>query len=161
MSAVDVPVGRALHLVDLENVIGDPRAHGPGVARAYEAVLRTGNHRCGDLVVVAANARMLAQLAFTPHTACQLMVGSGPDGADLRLMAWGSPAWIAQRFDRLVVASGDGIFADVVHATCERGMSVEVLHGRGGVSARLRRPDVPLLRVPVGVGDPDDHDLAA
>lgn len=158
MSAHAIPAGRALHLVDLENVIGDPRASGPGVVETYEEVLVHGRHRAGDLVVVAVNPGMFRQIAFCPHTSCQLIVARGRDGADLALLGWARPEWIVARFDRLVVASGDGIFAPVVRTTREHGLVVEVLHGRGQVSGRLRRTDVPVVHVPV---DGDDHDLAA
>ena len=157
MSATDVPTGRALHLVDLENVLGDPCAVGPCVAETYEEVLARGLHREGDLVVVAVNPAMARQFAFAPHTSCQLFVRRGRDGADLALLGWASPELIARRFDRLVVASGDGIFAGIVRALREFGLRVEVLYGNGAVSGHLRRNGVPLVRVPVA----DDHDLAA
>ena len=157
MSATDVPTGRTLHLVDLENVLGDPWAAGPGVAAVYEEVLVRGLHREGDLVVVACNPGLAPHFAFTPHTSCQLLVRRGRDGADLALLGWGSPELIAQRFDRLVIASGDGIFAGILRPLRGLGLRVEVLYGRGRVSARLHHNGVPLVRVPVA----DDHDLAA
>jgi hypothetical protein len=157
MSATDVPTGRALHLVDLENVLGDPWAVGPCVAATYEEVLVRGLHREGDLVVVAVNPGLAKHFAFTDHTSCQLLIGRGRDGADLALLGWGTPEFIARRFDRLVVASGDGIFAGIVRALRELDVRVEVLYGNGRVSGRLHRNGVPLVRVPVA----DDHDLAA
>ncbi len=149
MSATDIPAGRTLHLIDLENVVGDPWATGPGVAADYEAVLVEGGHRAGDQVAVAANRWMVAELGFVPHTSCQLLVAHGPDGADRALIEWASPAWIAQRFERLVIASGDGIFTDVVRAARASGLCVEIVPGRGAVSRRLRTADVNLHRVAV------------
>ena len=102
------------------------------------------------------NPGLAEQFVFTPHTSCQLQVRRGHDGADLALLGWGSPELIARRFDRLVVASGDGIFAGIVHALREFGLRVEVLYGKGGVSRRLHRNGVPLVRVPVA----GDHDLS-
>ena len=149
MSATDVPAGRALHLVDLENVIGDPWATGPGVAEVYETVLTTGGHRAGDIVVVAANRWLLAELGFVAHTSCQKLVAHGPDGADLALLDWADASWIVQRFERLVVASGDGIFADVVRAARDAGLEVDVVFGGGAVSNRIRALDAVLLPVAV------------
>ncbi len=103
------------------------------------------------------NPGLAQHFAFTDHTSCQLFVRRGHDGADLALLGWGSPELIARRFDRLVVASGDGIFAGIVHTLRDFGLRVEVLYGNGGVSRRLHRNGVPLVRVPVA----DDHDLAA
>ena len=167
MSATDVPTGRALHLVDLENVLGDPWATGPAVVDAYEAVLHAGDHHAGDLVVVAVNPWMFRTLAFVAHTPCELRVGRGHDGCDLELLGWGSPEWIVARFDRLAVASGDGIFATLVDAVRDAGRAVDVVFGRGGVSRRLQRDDVRLLPVPVPLPAPvtdrigNDHALAA
>lgn len=167
MSATDVPTGRALHLVDLENVLGDPWATGPAVVDAYEAVLHAGDHRAGDLVVVAVNPWMFPTLAFAAHTPCELRVGRGHDGCDLELLGWGAPDWIVRRFDRLAVASGDGIFAELVDAVRAAGRAVDVVYGRGGVSRRLRRDDVRLVPVAMDVdtdalpGGVDDHALAA
>ena len=171
MGATDVPTGRALHLVDLENVLGDPWATGPAVVDAYEAVLDAGDHRTGDIVVVAVNPWMFDSLAYAPHTSCELLVGRGHDGCDLQLLGWESPEWIVQRFDRLAVASGDGIFAGLVDEVRDAGRAVDVVYGRGGVSRRLQRDDVRLLPVPMPVPVPlpplvtdrvgDDHALAA
>jgi len=160
MSATDVPTGRALHLIDLENVLGDPWLCGPGVAAVYEEVLVSGGYRPTDLVVVAVNPGLVPQLGFGPHTPCQLLAARGRDGADRALLGWATPEWIATRFDRLVVASGDGIFTEIVCAARDLGLAVEVLYGRGQASARLRRADVPLVRVPVEVYA-DLHGLAA
>ena len=149
MSASDVPAGRALHLVDLENVIGDPWATGPGVAEVYETVLTTGGHRAGDIVVVAANRWLLAELGFVAHTSCQKLVAHGPDGADLALLDWADASWIVQRFERLVVASGDGIFADVVRTARGSGLEVDVVFGGGAVSNRIRALEAELWPVTV------------
>jgi hypothetical protein len=161
MSATDVPAGRALHLVDLENVIGDPWATGPGVAEVYETVLTTGRHLLGDLVVVAANRWLLAELGFVAHTSCQKVVAHGPDGADLALLAWADAPWIVRRFDRLVVASGDGIFAAVVRGARDGGLEVDVVFGGGAVSNRIRALDAALLPVTVPAKCPRGYRLAA
>jgi hypothetical protein len=149
MNATAVPAGRTLHLVDLENVLGDPWATGPDVAGAYEATLRAGRHQRGDLVVVAANRWLLAELGLVPHTSCQLLVASGPDGADRALLGWAEPGWIVARFDRLVVASGDGIFAELVRVVGACGRRVDVVRGRGGVAKQLGGAAVRVARVRV------------
>lgn len=144
-----IPTGRALHLVDLENLIGDPWATGPGVAETYERALVAAGHAPGDLVVLAANRWLLAELGFVAHTSCQMLVAHGPDGADLALLGWASPEWIASRFARLVVMSGDGIFGDLVARACALGVRVDVVYGWGARSSRLRRRDTGAVRVAV------------
>jgi hypothetical protein len=144
-----IPTERALHLIDLENLIGDPWATGPGVAETYERALAAAGHAPGDLVVVAANRWLLAELGFVAHTSCQMLVAHGRDGADLALLGWGNPEWIAGRFARLVVASGDGIFGDAVARAHALGVRVDVVHGGGALSKRLRRPDTGVVRIVV------------
>jgi hypothetical protein len=138
MSATTIPVGRTLHLIDIENLIGDPWATGPRVADAYEAALVEADYRPGDLVFVAANRWMLGELGFAPHTPCTLLVAHGEDGADLALLAHAAPEWVAKRFDRMVVASGDGIFAARARACADLGVQVEIVCGVGKVSKQLR-----------------------
>jgi hypothetical protein len=141
MSATTIPAGRTLHLVDIENLLGDPWATGPRVATAYEDALAAGGYREGDLVFVACNRWMVRELAFVPHTQCRLLVAHGADGADLALLAQAAPEWVAKRFDRMVVASGDGIFAARARACAELGVQVEVVRGASSVSKQLRRFD--------------------
>jgi hypothetical protein len=141
MSATTIPAGRTLHLIDIENLIGDPWITGPRVAEVYEAALVEAGYRPGDLVFVAANRWLLGELGFVPHTPCRLMTACGADGADLALLAQAPPEWVAKRFDRMVVASGDGIFAARARACAELGVEVEIIYGAGKVSKKLRRFD--------------------
>lgn len=128
---------RSLHLIDIENLLGDPWITGPAVGDTYEAALAAGEHRPGDLVYVAANRWMLAELGFVAHTPCHLFVAHGEDGADIALLAHAPPEWVAKRFDRLVIASGDHIFATRANAVREMGVLVDVVRGIGGVSRDL------------------------
>jgi len=139
---------RALVLVDLENVVGDPWATGPEVVEAYESVLVAAGHRGGDLVVVAANRWMLAELGTRAHTSAQLLVGHGPDGADLALLDWVA-SWPAvfERCGRVVVASGDGIFATVAAEANLSGVAVSVVSRPASLSRRLRDLPVDLVGI--------------
>src|SRR5262245_24660548 len=65
----------------------------------------------GGQPVDARRARLRA------HTPCRTLVAHGADGADLALVAQAAPEWVAKRFDRMVIASGDGIFAARAEAT--------------------------------------------
>src|SRR4051794_12488298 len=141
MSATTFPADRTLHLIDIENLLGDPWVTGPRVADVYEAALVEAAYRPGDLVFVAANRWMLGELGFAPHTPCRLMVACGEDGADFALLAQAAPEWVVRRFDRLVIASGDGIFAARAHACAELGVQVEIICGVGKVSKKLCRFD--------------------
>lgn len=134
--------GRSVILVDLENVLGDPWASGPAVAAAYEAVLIAAGHVPGDLVVVAANRWLCAELGTVAHTPCGLLPASGPDGADLALLDWVRTGDALGRCGRLVVASGDHLFSAVADEAEGRGVAVTIVRGVGGVARVLRRHPV-------------------
>jgi hypothetical protein len=145
MSATTIPAGRTLHLIDIENLLGSPRVTGPQVAAAYERALAAGAYREGDLVYVAANPWMWRELAFAPHTPCRMLIAHGEDGADLALLAQAAPEWVVKRFDRLVIGSGDGIFAARAEAIADLGVEVEVVCGVGHMSKKLRRFDASTM----------------
>jgi uncharacterized LabA/DUF88 family protein len=55
----------------------------------------------------------------------------------------------ARRYDTIVVASGDGIFAEPVGRLCQEGCAITVVARRGSLSRRLRlaAPDVRFLDI--------------
>ena len=80
----------------------------------------------------------------------------GPDGADTALLdVLGDLEWIAQRYDRVVIGSGDHCFAPVVMGLAQHGILAGVVAPKGSVSNSLGRlaafvrliPSGPSLRV--------------
>ncbi len=157
MAAMDrlmTVAGRTLHLVDLENLIGDPWAKGPGVCEALKQHLDVAVWREGDLVYVASCPPVIAEVGFTPPVTCSLFAARGADGADLRLLAQAPPEWVVRRFERLVIGSGDGIFA--ARATAVRDLGVEV-----GVVSRPEALSRSLSQLPVALMPSVSDDLDA
>ena len=65
-AAIDLTAAcRGLHLVDLENLIGDPWARGPCVGRALDQYLERAGFRAGDLVFVAGNPWLMVELGWS------------------------------------------------------------------------------------------------
>src|SRR5690349_17383290 len=101
---------RALHLIDIENLSG--RSHLLTSAawqtrRAYEVAVPIGT---SDLIVVAsAHRNGLAAGCAWPEP--RLLWRSGLDGADLALVDALTEEVVGQRFGRVFIGSGDGIFA--------------------------------------------------
>lgn len=148
------PTGRSLHLIDIENLLGDPRSSEPQVEAAVNAYRRKFV-RPGDQAVIAANPRMaLAVKGAWPGALVR--VGHGKDGADHALLREAHPDDVARRFDRLVVASGDHIFEGLIMAVRARGVAALVVHRAGSASRRLRRS----TRAVVMAGVPSDLDAA-
>ncbi|MFV0318507.1 MAG: NYN domain-containing protein [Microthrixaceae bacterium] len=91
-----------------------------------------------DLLVVASNPA----LAFDVHLVAPraaLRCRSGPDGADLALLeSLHDPFWVAERFDRVVIGSGDGIFTEAVVALNHTDTTTLVIGRAGRTSSRLR-----------------------
>lgn len=134
----DVPRDRALHLIDLENLAGDPRPARRDALALIPIYLELARWRTGDHVVVATNGWLLRQIAFDLPTGWQLRCANGPDGADRALLEVADPRHVAARYHRLVVGSGDGIFTDLVATVAASGIDTALVSRPSGLSRRLR-----------------------
>jgi len=130
--------GRAIHLVDLENLMGTA-APAPGVTAqtwdSYRVFVQPGDH------VVVATSHHAAFTAWfeLPRTGIQLAVRSGPSGADYALLDALDLQHAAKRYDWLVIASGDGIFASTARRAQLLGMRTWQVSGIGRSSVPLTR----------------------
>lgn len=129
--------GRCLVAVDIENV-----AKGAIVSRFVAESSRSRIRsvvpaRCGDHVIVGTShiGLLNAGLAWS---GARMVVGSGPDGADLALLGVLAGEGIATRFDEVVLVSGDGIFEEAVAELGRRGVRVTVVADQECCSRRLR-----------------------
>lgn len=129
-------LARAVHLVDAENLLATaaPRpADVRQLAARYAHVIGFGPM---DQVVIACS-----HLAFKTIGFCwpgpQYLLRSGPDGADLALLAVLRHDRIAARFPRVVIASGDHIFAQAVTDLATSGCRVTIATRRGHLSRTL------------------------
>jgi len=144
---------RGLHLVDLENLLADPWARGPSVGRALDQYLERAGFRGGDLVFVAGNPWLMVELGWSQLDAarrlssqgvdCHRFAARGPQGADNKLLEAAPLAWVARRFDRLIVGSGDGVFADRLAAARAAGLAVRVVSRPESLSHRVARLGLP------------------
>lgn len=129
--------GRRLVLVDIENV-----AHGAVLAEEQAVEARRAVQEViplldGDQIIIGtSHVGVLATGFGWPGT--RLVVRSGDNGADLALLEVIAEECIAERFDEVVLISGDGIFTEAVSALGARGVSVTVVAHPGGCSRRLR-----------------------
>jgi threonine dehydrogenase-like Zn-dependent dehydrogenase len=127
---------RRIYLIYIENV-----AHGACVTAeiatsAMEAVLAAAPPKPGDLVVIGTCHLGLLSVAIAYPSARRLL-GSGPDGADLALVEEMTQHMV-DRFDELVLVSGDHIFADGVAWLAARGLPTTVVSHPGSLSRELR-----------------------
>lgn len=106
-------------------------------------------------MVVASNPGLIAQFGFTPPVPCSIHAARGRDGADRVLLAAAAPEWVARRFARLVIASGDAAFVDLARAVRALGVAVVVVARAEGLAGRLRRAGCSVVEFDAGL--PDAH----
>lgn len=147
-----VPAGRTLHILDIENLCtGSAR-----IPEFKENVVGTYRRIAGveekDHVVVGVGPAGFLHAADA-FPGCRLVIGRGLDGADLALLkVLEDVDWIAQRFDRVVIGSGDGCFSPVVKHLRSLGLLVAVIARAGAISLRLANAStvtVPLQARPL------------
>jgi hypothetical protein len=128
---------RRLHLVDIENLVGDARPSLDQVCQTrglYGARLGFG---AMDQVEVASSHLTLVNAALGwPHA--HYRARSGPDGADLALLEVLRHEDVARRFTHVVIGSGDYLFAEEAARLTAQGVWVTVVSRQRSLSSRLR-----------------------
>lgn len=147
--------GRRLVVVDIENMVGGADMTQSDVANARHQICKlTELHGQEQVVVGACHHAMLS--AGNGWERSRLVVRSGPDGADLALLRVLTEENIAERFDELVLASGDGIFSDVVAELGALGVRVTIVAPRNGCSKRLRMAAKKVIYIDVANANEGD-----
>ena len=123
--------GRAVHLVDAENLLGTATPLAADVAQLAACYARRVGFEPMDQVVIACSHRAFTTIGFC-WRGPQYLLRSGPDGADLALLAVLRHDRIAARFPRVIIASGDHIFTPGRHRP-----------GRGRLPGHRRQPPRP------------------
>ncbi len=129
-------LNRTLHLVDVENLLG-------GTSFDFLDVIDLEN-RYRQLVAVAerdhvvlASSHRAAEATWFGWSSTRRLLRSGPSGADRALVDVIEQEDPAHRFDTVVLASGDGIFAEPAARLQALGCRVLVVARPGSVSRRL------------------------
>ena len=129
---------RSLHLIDLENLCGSglpPTSLIETVWRTYRYGVPTSPE---DHYVVGSSHLFASRAWFVlPYQGIQRRARSGKDGGELAILAEVDLDHAASRFDRLVIASGDGMFTETAKAAREHGLHVHQVSGLGSCSRAL------------------------
>ena len=128
--------GRRLVVVDVENIAGGPCKTEDAVAWVRQRLIQVGAVRPGDVVVVGVDGCGRTSAGWG-WPGARVVVGHGRDGADRALLEELADR-VPQRFDSVILASGDGIFADAVAGLVAGGVHVTVVAHESGISSRLR-----------------------
>lgn len=127
---------RTLHVVDADNLTGGPTEHQCVADQAACRYRETAGIRDGDIVVVGSDLRSAAVTAFA-WPAARLLRATGTDAVDHLLLDDLAPSLVQGRFGRVVLGSGDGIFARRLAQLRAASIRVEVVAPVGSVSWRL------------------------
>jgi len=146
MTALNVAT-RTLHLIDIENLLGRPRASAADVDRVLDRYLELAGWRWGDIVTIGANPGLALEFAWDLPVEASVHTASGPDGADLALLAHVGPEFVARRAGRLVIGSGDHAFIPRAIAARDRGVGVLVVARNGSASSGWRAHGFPVVAI--------------
>lgn len=148
-TAIDFPpCPDTLFLGDIENLAGASSPTARDVQQIDSLIHRVFSHmRLQE--VVACDAHNAAVVWFNWLHDARRLIGRGPDGADLELMSVLYYEEVERRFQRVIIGSGDHIFAEPAMRLAAAGVQVVVAVGRGYCSARLRRAVEDVVHLPL------------
>jgi hypothetical protein len=130
---------RALHLVDIDNLLGDPATYDElEIGWTICAYKHAASFVDGDHVVVATSPFARHALAIgTAWPGARHVWRKGKDGADLALLE--SAAWAVKtgNFGRVVIGSGDHIFVDALEWFAAANVPVQVVSRRDACAGVL------------------------
>ncbi len=127
---------RMLHLIDIENLIGSPSPT-PDSVRWHQLAYQELHVGPTDQVVIAYSHHSVPTVRWSWQQARHLW-RSGEDGADLALLKVIHQERIAERFESVALASGDGMFANAVQGLSTQGVAVTVVSRPESLSRALR-----------------------
>ena len=148
-------IGRSLHLVDIENLSGGPAAPPHRHVDAWREYVRRAELRAQDHVIVAACERVMSSLVFELPSYVSKHIAHGADGADRMLLEAGDPLWVASRFGRVVIGSGDHAFAPFGRTIQALGTNVVVVSGAGYRSKELVGEGFGMRAIDLGAPEAD------
>lgn len=128
--------GRCLVLIDIENLAGTPNPTTREVVRVMDALHDALPIPDRAHCVVACSHHAAKAVSFAIPSVRHLW-RSGRDGADLALLSVLNDERVEERFEYVIVCSGDGIFAARVAQLALSNVNVTVASLRGYLSARL------------------------
>ena len=128
--------GRRLVVVDMENIVGGAVLRIDQAVSAQSAI-RIAATLGGDEQVVVGTSHIGVLASGLGWRGSRVVARSGENGADLALLDVLTGENIQDRFDAIVLASGDGIFTEAVAMLGSFGVHVTVVANSNGCARRL------------------------
>ncbi len=131
---------RPLHVIDIDNLMGDPRVIDPWVIGKWQsAYVNTTGLRPGDHAIVGTGCNgkhaFAVQSKWNPF---RVVRRPGPDGADEALIEAAITEADRGRYTHFVIGSGDHRFADLYDELVDKGYPVTVVSRSRSLSRALR-----------------------
>src|SRR5580693_8413359 len=127
---------RRLHVVDIENLVGDPL---PTLSQVHETqglyIARLAVDVMDQVEVASSHKTLLNAGLGWPRV--HYRVRSGPDGADMALLDVLRYENVAGRFTHVAIGSGDHLFAEEAAHLAAQGVRVTVVSWRCSLSPQL------------------------
>lgn len=135
LKAANPHTSRTIAFIDIENLTSSSTPTLPQCQRIWSIVEKVIDP--SKTPVVAACSHRAAKIASFAIPGARWKWRSGPDGADLALLEELDPDALAPRFSHVVIASGDGIFAERAARLAAAGLTVTVVSRRRSLAKRL------------------------
>lgn len=128
---------RELHLLDIENLLGGSRFSAADVSQFRDFYLAANDvAEDAHIVIATSSAEGLVEAGLGwQHS--RTIFRNGHDGADLALLEVIDTEHITDRFTKIVIASGDGIFAHAAERIFAQGIEVTVFAPALAVSGQF------------------------
>jgi hypothetical protein len=151
-------LGRGIHLIDAENLLGGPNAQAGAIRHLWEVYRYNIPTTANDQYFWASSQRLARNaVGALPAQGLRILVRDGRDGADDALIDIVDLEHLARRFQRLVIASGDGKFADLAIAARAAGLHVHLVTGVSDCARRLNRMATTRARLKLYIADATAH----
>jgi uncharacterized LabA/DUF88 family protein len=141
-----IKANRTIHLIDIENLCGSCDLTIASVENAREAYFAAAQPNTDDLFVIAASNHNQEAAAFGWPNGKHVF-RSGQDGADIELALVMINEHLDQRFQTVVLASGDGGLAPFAEHLIQLGSELKVVSLGRCLSHQLRALHCPILNI--------------
>lgn len=129
---------RELHLIDIENELGTGEVRAADIARFRTFYLGANQVPANAHIVVATSSSQSLLEAAVGWPGARTVWLPGQDGADRALLEVAYEENVEKRYNKVVIASGDHIFAEAAESLQNLGVKVKVFARAVFISVILR-----------------------
>lgn len=133
-------------MIDIENLAGTPSPTSDDV-EAAKAALRAVVPDLDQAQRIVACSHHAAPTVFFAFPTARHLWRSGRDGADLALLDVLENELVHERYDQVIICSGDGLFAGMAASLAAAEVDVTAIAVEGHLSARLELAACQVVRL--------------